>query len=69
MLNLVARTHSKETVLVLSWQRGTLLALHSDGRLAEYKVADLRADLLESQMRIATNEQANRDLFAEVAEG
>ena len=66
-MNMIARTRDHETVLILDWMPGRFLALHPDGRLAEYGVDELRCDLLEAQMRIATNEQANQDLFAEVA--
>ena len=68
MLNVVARTRDKETVLILQWSRGTFLALHGDGRMKEYPIDSLRADLLESQMRIATNIESNAELFAEVAD-
>ena len=66
-MNMIARNREGETVLILDWQRGTFLGLHNDGSLKEYRVSELRCDLLEAQMRIATNEQANAELFAEVA--
>ena len=68
MLNIIARTRDKETVLILEWSRGTFLALHGDGRMVEYPINALRADLLEAQMRIASNIESNAELFAEVAE-
>jgi hypothetical protein len=68
VLNVIARTRDKETVLILEWSRGTFLALHGDGRMAEYPINALRADLLEAQMRIASNIESNAELFAEVAE-
>ena len=69
MLNIVARTveEPKETVLLLAWADGWLLALHRDGRLVEYVLDQVRADRMESEMRIATNEQANVELFIEAA--
>lgn len=66
VLNVVARTADKETVLILQWQPGTFLAMHSDGRLVEHPVGSLRADLLESQLRIATNERDNVEMFEQV---
>jgi hypothetical protein len=66
-LNLVCRNRDKETVLVLQWELGYLLALHSDGSLYEYKVDELKVDLLEAQMRIATNERDNVEMFQAVA--
>ena len=65
-MNLVCRTADKETVLVLAWQKGALLALHGDGTLKEYRPHELRVDLLEAQMRIATNERDNVELFESV---
>jgi hypothetical protein len=65
-LNLVCRNTDKETVLVLEWQRGALLALHGDGSLREYQPSELRVDLLEAQMRIATIERDNVDMFESV---
>jgi hypothetical protein len=66
-LNLVCRNRDKETVLVLQWELGYLLALHADGSLYEYKVDELKVDLLEAQMRIATNERDNVEMFQAVA--
>lgn len=65
MLNLVARTANRETVLILEWQRGKLLALHEDGRLREYRVSELRADLLEAKSRIVINQRQNASLLEE----
>lgn len=67
MLNIIARNRDKETILLLEWSRGKVLALHGDGTMREYRVDEVRADLLESQMRIATNIDSNAELFAEVA--
>jgi hypothetical protein len=66
-LNLVCRNRDKEVVLVLQWELGYLLGLHSDGSLYEYKVDELKVDLLEAQMRIATNERDNVEMFQAVA--
>jgi hypothetical protein len=66
-LNLVCRNRDKETVLVLQWELGYLLGLHADGSLYEYKVDELKVDLLEAQMRIATNERDNVEMFESVA--
>lgn len=65
MLNLVARTADRETVRILDWQRGKLLALHEDGRLHEYRVDELRADLLEAKSRIVINQRQNVSLLEE----
>ena len=69
MLNIVARTLTelKETVLLLEWRGGRLLGLYRDGRLAEFDVSEIRADRMEAEMRIATNERDNVELFSEVA--
>ena len=66
MLNLVCRNQDKATVLVLDWSAGMCLGLHADGTLKEYRPDELRVDLLEAQMRIATNERDNVDLFEQV---
>jgi hypothetical protein len=66
-LNLVCRNRDKEVVLVLQWELGYLLGLHADGSLYEYKVDELKVDLLEAQMRIATNERDNVEMFESVA--
>ena len=68
MLNIVARTRDKETVLLLEWSKGTFLALHGDGTMREYLVGELRADLLEAQARLATNIESNAEMFSEVAD-
>ena len=65
MLNLVARNSDRETVLILDWQRGKLLALHEDGELREYRVGELRADLLEAKSRIVINQRQNVALMEE----
>lgn len=69
MLNLVARTKDHETVLILDWQRGRLLALHLDGRIQEYRTDELRADLIEAAARIAINEKQNQSLLEEATAG
>lgn len=67
MLNLVARTKSREVVLVLEWSPGHLLAMHRDGRLDEYEVGSLKVDLLEAAARIAINENQNAELVEQAA--
>ena len=68
MLNLVARTTDRRTVLLLDWQKGKVLALHEDGELREYRLSEIRCDRLESVGRIAMNQEQNAELFASVAE-
>lgn len=67
MLNLVARTPDKRTVLLLQWQRGRVLALHEDGELVEYRLAEVKVDRLEAVSRIAINEEQNRELIEQAA--
>lgn len=69
MLNLIARTPDKRTVLLLEWQRGRVLALHEDGELREYRLSEVTADRLESVSRISINEAQNRELIQQAVEG
>lgn len=68
MLSLLATVrHTHETVLVLEWQRGRVLALHDDGRLVEYRLAELRAHRIEAAGRIAMNRAQNIELLEQAA--
>lgn len=65
MLNLVARTKDRETVLLLEWQRGRVLALYPDGRLAELGVSEVKVDLIEAATRLTINQRQNEALLEE----
>jgi hypothetical protein len=67
MLNLIARTKSRQVVLILDWQPGHLLAMHRDGSLHEYRTDKLQVDLLEAAARIALNEKQNVELVEQAA--
>lgn len=69
MLSLVARIlPDRETVLLLEWQRGRVLALHDDGRLAEYPLDRVRVDLIEAKSRIVLNQKGNAELMEQAVE-
>lgn len=68
MLSLLATVRqSRETVLLLEWQRGRVLALHEDGRLAAYRLSQVRVHRIEAASRIAMNQAQNLELMEQAA--